>query len=194
MHPTLPSSGPSSAGGLRGPLMANVRARMRSFSAFVAFSITVLAHGTGYAHGEPTDVPLPGFSCATGTYGARLPTKLSALRAIGRIQDEQIVRVENWEGYRAIERIIRFDGLHVQVITFTNDPERYRLARIFIESPRWQVGFIRIGQPSAPLLEQLGASSPSRDGSWRFEGESDTLYVEAIAGKVFRVVYECYTG
>jgi hypothetical protein len=123
----------------------------------------------------------------------RLPLKLSQLRKLGKISDEQTVRVEEWDGYKAIEKLLRFNGMHVQVITFTNDPERYNLAAVFIEAADWTVSPIRVGSPVA-VLARLGAAKPSANGTWRFAGESDSLYVEARAGKVIRVVYECYTG
>ncbi|HEY1092128.1 MAG TPA: hypothetical protein VGE47_13630 [Burkholderiaceae bacterium] len=162
--------------------------------------LVVVLGSLGLGSATANDLPdvvrqsVPQLSCAGGAYGTRLPKGLSALRALGRIRDEQILRVEKWDGYTAIEKMIRFDGLYVQVITFSNDPERYNLAGVFIESSRWDIAPIRVGQPAAPLLARLGAKNTSRDATVKFTGESDSLFIESRAGKVFRVVYDCYTG
>jgi hypothetical protein len=124
----------------------------------------------------------------------RLPTKLSQLRALGRITDEQTIHVQEWDGYRTVEKTLRFEGLYVQVITFSNDPERYSLAAVYIESPSWRLSPFRVGQPASEALARLGARGSSSSGTWRFSGESEALHLESRSGRVHRVVYECYTG
>ncbi len=149
---------------------------------------------TVIAAAEPVSVNLPGFHCTGMKESVRLPGKLSQLRKLGKLNDEQTIHVEEWDGYKAIEKLLRFDGLHVQVITFTNDSERYNLAAVYIEAPGWSVSPVRVGALASEPLSRLGAVKPEPNGTWRFAGESDSLYVEARNGRVFRVVYECYTG
>jgi len=146
------------------------------------------------AKADPVSVNLPGFQCTGLKEGVRLPRKLSQLRKLGKLNEEQTIHVEEWDGYKAIEKQLRFNGLYVQVITFTNDPERYNLSAVYIETPGWSVSPIRVGSPVQELLTRLGGVKPEPNATWRFSGESDSLYVEARDGKVFRVVYECYTG
>ena len=119
---------------------------------------------------------------------------MSDLRSLGKLISEETFRVEEWEGYKAIERLLRFNGLSVQVITFTNAPERYSLAAVYLESSVWSLGPYRVGQPAAPLVKQLGAKNFSSNATWHFNGESESLQIEARSGKVHRIVYECYTG
>ena len=142
----------------------------------------------------PTQIDLPGFQCVGGTDSIRLPPKLSSLRSLGKLISEETIRVEEWEGYKAIEKLLRFNGLSIQVVTFTNAPERYSLAAVYLESSVWSLGPYRVGQPAAPLAKQLGAKNFSSNANWRFNGESESLQIEVQSGKVRRIVYECYTG
>ena len=153
--------------------------------------LLLACHGLAYA--DPVQVDLPGFHCSGMKESVRLPHKLSQLRKLGTLREEQTVRVEEWDGYKANEKLFRFTGLHVQVVTYTNDPERYNLAGVFIESEAWTLSPLRVGSPVSELT-RLGAIKPGANSTWRFSGESDSLYVEARAGRISRVVYECYTG
>ena len=162
---------------------------LHRLSALLALSACVNA-----ASANPVSVTLPNFQCAGMKESVRLPGKLSQLRKLGKLNDEQTVHVQEWNGYKAIEKLLRFNGLYVQVITFTNDPERYNLASVHIEAQGWSVSPIRVGSPATEVLTRLGAIKPGPNATWQFVGESDSLYVEARDGKVFRVVYECYTG
>jgi hypothetical protein len=161
---------------------------------FPAATIALTVACAARAHSEPVRASLPDFACATGAYGVRLPPKLSALRLLGKLEQEKVVSTEQWDDYQTVELILRFKGLSLQVITFTNDPERYNVAAMAIESPRWVVSPLQVGQPSAAPLTRMGVRAGITDGAWRFEGESDALYVEARRGKIHRVFYECYTG
>jgi hypothetical protein len=51
-------------------------------AAFGAFAL----HATG---AEPVHINLPAFSCHSGTYGAKLPSTLSALRSLGPLKSEE---------------------------------------------------------------------------------------------------------
>lgn len=124
----------------------------------------------------------------------RLPPKLSQLRKLGTLREEQVVRTEEWEGYKAIEKLLRFDGLYIQVITFTNDPERFNLAAVYIESSKWSISPFRVGESISTALSRMGTKATDPNGAWRFSGESDTMYIESRGSKVYRLVYECYTG
>jgi hypothetical protein len=162
--------------------------------ALLRLSLLALALFGLVAHANTVEMPLPGFQCQGMSHSVRLPGKLSQLRALGRVTEEQTVHVQEWDGYKTVEKMLRFEGLYVQVITFSNDPERYSLAALHLESPKWQVSPFRIGQPTSEALARLGAKGSSPTGTWRFSGESETLHIESSSGRLFRVVYECYTG
>lgn len=143
---------------------------------------------------NPVVVALPGFQCTDSPFGVRLPAKLSALRALAKHQEEQTGRIEQWEGYQTIDKLLRFEGLAVEVITFTNDPEKYHLAAVTIESPHWSVSPFRAGQSARAALKRLGVAQPGPQTHWHFEGTTDSLYLETRGGRVVRLVYACYTG
>jgi hypothetical protein len=160
----------------------------RLLSAIALLSLHAVAQSA-----QAMEVSARSVSCFGGAYGARLPGKLSELRQLGEVRVEQPVRVEEWDGYKAIEKRLQFDGLSVNIITFSNDPERYSLASLSVQSSRWSVSPFRVGEPPVSLFELLGVKLVST-GAWRFQGESDSLYVEVREGKVVRIAYECYTG
>ena len=143
---------------------------------------------------ETTEVALHGYSCSAGAGGIRLPEKLSAVRALGVKVPEEVGESQQWDGYSTTERTLGLDGMTLQVITFSNDPERFLLSMAIIESARWDLSVIRVGQQLKQAFAALGYSGKPTNGNWRFNGESESLYVEARAGKISRLVFECYTG
>jgi hypothetical protein len=157
-------------------------------AAFGAFAL----HATG---AEPVHINLPAFSCHSGTYGAKLPSTLPALRSLGPLKSEEQGEVQVWEGHRTVEKWLRFEGLSVLIVTFSNDPNRYALALLEVTSPHWQVASrFRIGQFAGEVLRELGVSSPPSNGEWRVAGESDTVLLVVRNGRFTRITYECYTG
>jgi hypothetical protein len=145
------------------------------------------------AFADPLEVDLPTFSCTGMKESIRLPPKLPQLRQMAKLNEEKTIQIHEWDGYKTLEKLYSFKGLYLHIITFTNDPDRYMLGAAFIESSEWSVSPIRVGSPVA-VLNRLGLAQPSDNGTWRFNGEADSLYVEVRAGRVSRVVYECYTG
>ena len=143
---------------------------------------------------DPVRVALPGFQCTGMAQSVRLPSKLSQLRQLGRVTHEQVVHTQEWDGYKAVEKLIRFEGMRLRVVTFTNDPEKYSLSGAYIESSAWNLSPFPIGQPIRAAVSRLGVTNPASNAVWQFSGESESLYLESRKGKVFRVVYECYTG
>ena len=144
---------------------------------------------------EPLQISLPSFSCHSGLYRAKLPSTLQALRNLGPLKSEVQGDAQDWEGYRTVEKWLRFDGLSVLVVTFSNDPSRYSLSIVDITSPRWQVSSrFRIGQSASKPLQELGVSSSQSNGEWRIAGESDALILVVREGRFAHVSYECYTG
>lgn len=144
---------------------------------------------------EPLHINLPAFSCHSGLYKAKLPSTLQALRNLGPLKSEVQGDAQDWEGYRTVEKLLRFDGLSVLIFTFSNDPSRYSLSVMDITSPRWQVASrFRVGRSASKPLQELGVSSPPSNGEWRIAGESDSLILVVREGRFAHVSYECYTG
>lgn len=162
---------------------------MRSLALIGLSLIAPLAGAT-----QPVEIDNPSFGCHKPGVGVELPKSLSALRQIGVVQSEELVRTEEWDGYQALEKRLQFNGLTLQVITFTNQPERYILSLLEVTMPNWSVTPIRVGQAAGPALSGLAVSAKRPYGVWRINGETDTLLIQVRGGKVERVLYECYTG
>lgn len=144
---------------------------------------------------EPVAVPVPGFACAGSPLSISLPARWPDLRRLAPLQAEEVLGVEPWDGYQAITRALRFAGLRLEVVTFTNDPERYLLSLATITRPSWALGPLRVGADAATALRPWGITGPPPGAGWRIEGESDAVVVEATpAGRIARVTYDCYTG
>jgi hypothetical protein len=141
-----------------------------------------------------TEVSLQSYACTSKAAGISLPKKLSSIRALGPRTAEESGDSQQWDGYTSTERTLHFKGMSLQLVTFSNDPERYLLSTATIDSGRWSLSAIRIGQPTNQAFAALGYHGKPIDGSWRFVGESESLYLEARAGKVSKLVFECYTG
>lgn len=106
----------------------------------------------------------------------------------------EIQGTESWDGYQSIHRALHFQGLTVEVVTFSNDADRYHPSVVSITGAQWALSSLRVGQPAQAPLRRLGVVGPVANGMWRFEGETDTLLVETRRGAVRAITYVCYTG
>ena len=143
---------------------------------------------------KPIEVNHPGISCVGAPLGVNLPDTLSALRSIGKLESEEVVHIDEWDGYKTIDKLLRFKGLDLHVVTFSNQPERYLLSLVEIKSPVWSFAPFRVGQRSETALGPFGVEQSGPNGLWRIYGESESVLIEVRHSKVSRVVYECYTG
>lgn len=143
---------------------------------------------------KPIYINHPDFGCVGAPLGLNLPDTLSGLRSIGKLESEKVVHIDEWDGYNTIDKLLRFKGLDLHVVTFSNQPERYLLSLVEIKSPVWALAPFRVGQPSKAALGPLGVEHTAGQGLWRIYGESESVLIEVRHSKVSRVTYECYTG
>jgi hypothetical protein len=143
---------------------------------------------------EPMRVELQGFHCTGTEHSIQLPNQLPELRKLAKLQKEEVVEIEVWDGYKAIELALQFPGLSVGAITFTNDPARYTLSAARVHGNRWALTPYRVGQAARLPLKKLGVKGPTSNGAWRFEGESDAMILKVKKGRIQEVIYDCYTG
>src|SRR5207253_7062519 len=66
-------------------------------------------------------------SCDSGPYGLKLPETYDALRKIGPLKGEKLLREQDRGSYRARFREMQFNGLRLAVVTYSNDPEKYQV-------------------------------------------------------------------
>ena len=145
--------------------------------------------------GEPQYF-IEGLSCVGEPYGLKLPATLPELLAMSSVQSEQELQVEQWDGYTATRKTIRFKGLVVGLVTYSNDSKRYSLTSVEIRSSSWaSLSPFRVGQSTAEVRQKLGGAGED-DSNLRsvYAGENESVHFETRASHVTAVIYECYTG
>jgi hypothetical protein len=89
-------------------------------------------------------------------------------------------------------RELRFSGLELVVVTFSDRPNQYVLSRAIVSSRAWRIGGqLRVGSPARSALKGLQAKDLPRDGELEFSGDTDSIRVALAAGRVLDVEYSC---
>ena len=133
-------------------------------------------------------------SCTKGPYRLKLPKSYRAVRGLGTIRRDRVLKIEDHGTYTATHRELRFNGLEIELVTFSNQPGRYVLTKAIISTPNWRIGGqLRVGAPAKAALRGLAREAP-RDGELEFSGDGDSLRVALAAGRVLDVEYSCQPG
>ena len=134
-------------------------------------------------------------SCTSGPYRVRLPKSYKALRTLGQLRRERVVRTEEQGTHTVTHRELRFNGLELVVVTSSNQPNRYLLSRAILSSPAWRIGGqLRVGNPAKSALRGLQEKELPKEGELEFRGDTDAIRVNLAAGRVLDVEYSCHTG
>ena len=141
-----------------------------------------------------TKILLKEFDCNKGPYAAAIPREFSKLRQFAPLLSERELGNEDWGEYKAIGRELRFDGLTVVVVTFSNG-RPYMLSGIRVSAPQWQVtGHLRVGMKASEFFSRLGKPRVA-DGVWNISQLGPTeLFLTVKDGKIAVIDYACYTG
>lgn len=133
----------------------------------------------------------PKLSCTEGPYRVQLPKSYKAVRTLGQLRRERVLKTED----SATHRELRFNGLELVVVTFADRPNRYVLSRAIVSSRAWRIGGpLRVGSPAKAALKGLQAKDLPRDGELEFSGDRDSVRVNLAAGRVLDVEYSCNAG
>ena len=164
---------------------------VHAVAVLVAFSATCRA---GQA-GEP-EYFVENMRCLGEPFGLSLPPSLPELMAMAPVLSEQVQQVEQWEGYTSTAKTVRFKGLTLGLITFSNDPKRYSLSSAQVLSPAWaRLSHFKVGQIAAAVHAVFGSvGEDDTDLRSKYSGENEGVRFETREGHVTRVIYECYTG
>ncbi len=131
-------------------------------------------------------------SCSSGPYGLRLPDSYQALRKIGSLVSERVVREENLGGYIARHRDLVFNGLRLGVVTYSNDDAKYQVTSAEIRSPQWKIaGPFRPGQALPPKIGDVATKALSSSSTVEFSGNEDTVRVKLKGRRVSVLTYLC---
>ena len=164
---------------------------LRAVAGIVALSVS---GPIAIAQDEPQPVYVKDLSCTEGPFRLHLPSTYQAVRAIGHLRDEKVIQVQSWEKYKTEDRQLFFDGLRLDVVTFSNDNTRYLVAGAVVTTSGWSfAGGFRVGQSIDTALSRLGAKTGARS-EILLGGDADALRLGVNGGKVVRIAYECYTG
>jgi hypothetical protein len=158
--------------------------------------LAMLGIGSAETAEQPDHVNhVPEFACSSGPHRLKLPKSYSSVRRLGKLKRETVTRTEDWDGYKAQERELVFEGLRLLVITFTNDRDRYIIAAADITDRRWNLvdGF-RVGDTIDKARAKLAAASNANADTLEFGGDTDVVLFKVSGGRVTAISYDCYTG
>lgn len=131
-------------------------------------------------------------SCTTGAYRLKLPKSYKGVRSMGTIRRDRVLKIEDRGTYTATHRELRYNGLEIELTTFSNEPGRYAVTRAIITTSNWRIaGPLRVGAPAKSALRGLANESP-RDGELEFSGDGDSVRVAFAAGRILDVEYSCH--
>lgn len=164
--------------------------KMRVFIAAIgaALSISTIG-GEDYAFIESLD-------CVGGPFSLVLPTDARQLTTLGTLLREQILEIEEWDGYTATRKTLFFDGLALGVVEFSHEPSHVMVTHAEFSTPAWShLMPFKIGQPTGAARALLGPRADSDADLRRTYGsEGDSVTFQSAQGVVVRVSYSCYSG
>ncbi len=131
-------------------------------------------------------------SCDSGPYGLKLPETYDALRKIGPLRGEKLLREQDFGDYRARYREIQFNGLRLVVVTYSNDPGNYKVVSAEIRSPHWKIaGPFRQGAALPPRVGDVDTKSIRSSSTVEFSGDADTVRVRLVGRRASVLTYLC---
>ena len=134
-------------------------------------------------------------SCTSGPYRLNLPKSYKAVRGLGQLQRERVLKTEDHGTHTISHRELRFNGLELVLVTASNKPNQYAVSKAVLSSRTWKItGQLRVGTPAKTALRGLYARDLPREGELEFEGDTDSIRVALAAGRVLDVEYSCSSG
>lgn len=135
-------------------------------------------------------------SCNGGRLGLRLPPTVAGVRKLGTILQALPIEVQQWDGYRTSAKALRYRGLTLEIITFSNDANRYLIEAATLQHPRWKrLSPFYVGQSRVEVFRLLGVQDTTPEAEQlAFGGDADTLRFSFRSGRLVQLQYVCYTG
>jgi hypothetical protein len=96
---------------------------------YIPLALALAFPGAGVRAQDSSLTYDPSFHCSGGPLGLQLPASYQAVRSLGKLEREEVVRVQDWDAYKSEDRELAFSGLTLYVVTFTNDKSRYPRGR-----------------------------------------------------------------
>jgi FKBP-type peptidyl-prolyl isomerase-like protein len=141
------------------------------------------------AHAQKKKAPGPAqVSCTSGPYRLQLPKTYKALRTMGQLRRERILKTDE----SGVLRELRFNGLELEVVTPPSKPNQYVVSRAIVTTRTWRIaGPLRVGTPVRGALKALQPKSVPNDGEVELNGEGDSIRVNVARGRVLDFEYSC---
>lgn len=157
----------------------------------LAFAVVCLAALPAWGRGDVSHF-VDKMSCDSGPYGLKLPETYDALKKIGALKGEKVLREQDRGVYKASYRDLTFNGLKLGVVTYSNDPEKYQVVSAEIRSPQWKIaGPFRQGHPLPPRVGDVDTKGFRSNATVEFSGKEDTVRVRLSGRKVSVLTYLC---
>ena len=132
-------------------------------------------------------------ACDSGPYGLQLPKTYAALRKLGPLRSERLVREEDTGDYKAAYRELVFNGLRLGIVTYSNDRDKYDVTSAEIRTSNWKIaGPFRAGYQLPAKIGDVSTRELSSTATIEFNGEEDTLRVRLVGRRVSTLTYLCY--
>jgi hypothetical protein len=133
-------------------------------------------------------------SCTTGPYRVRLPKTYRALRVLAPLKRERVLQKEEQDGHTTVYRELRFNGLELELVTYSNKPNQYVLSSAVLSTAAWRIGGqLRVGTAARIALKGLAPQPYPNDGELEFNGDADSIRATLSRGRILDVEYSCAT-
>jgi hypothetical protein len=134
-------------------------------------------------------------SCSSGPYRLQLPKSYPAVRRMGQLRRERVVKTEPMETQTFTHRELRFNGLELALVTSSADPKRYAVSKAIVSTRAWRIaGPLRVGAAARSALRGLQPRELPADGEVELSGERDSIRVNLSRGRILDFEYTCDLG
>ncbi len=134
-------------------------------------------------------------SCTSGPYRLQLPKSYTAVRRMGTLRRDRVIRTEDLGTHTLTYRELRFNGLELELVTSSDQPNRYVVSRAIVSSRAWRIGGpLRVGAPVRTALKGLKATDLTSDREMEFRGEKDSIRVNVARNRILDFEYLCSTN
>ena len=137
----------------------------------------------------------PDFGCEGGVFGVTLPKTYPEVLAMGIVISNKIDRTIDYGKYKVDFRTLKYDGLILSVVTFSNDKNKYMFGGANIKKSKWKLAKnVRVGANVDTIRRHLKDKMAADSGNIHIGGDTANLYISVFGGKITSIDYDCHTG
>ena len=131
-------------------------------------------------------------SCDSGPYSLKLPQTYAELKKIGSLVNERLLRDLDLGTYRARHRELQFNGLRLEVVTYSHEPDKFYITQAEIRSSQWKIsGPFRYGHSLPAVVGDVHTKTLRSTATVEFSGDEDTVRVRLVGRRVMGLTYLC---